>query len=247
MVTTVTYRELWLRGELAVGESRDRSPDETGYFPVEFVERVRVLAGHLEVKGGRERRLVDCLFVRPSLRSCLGEDSLAVSRRLGIPWAWEFRRKAELTGQRRRRGEEPCFEFAVREDHGDLLVFPDALSSGLQERTAGGWAIVVGVQQDEHAALAWNPKRGRLNRPLDSASDRDLSSGNPHRRWRQQIRHAEFDGEPVQKLGQRGHFTVALDDRGDGGRSPCITHVRGSVSSEIRGESWLPRMSSPKV
>lgn len=44
-------------------------PEETGDLAVELVERVRVLASHLQIEGGCERRLIDCFLVGLSLKA----------------------------------------------------------------------------------------------------------------------------------------------------------------------------------
>jgi hypothetical protein len=73
--------------------------EETGDLAVKLVERVGVLASHLQIEDGCERRLIDCFLVGLSLRSRLSEQALAVPRCLRVPWPRELGRKSELTRQ----------------------------------------------------------------------------------------------------------------------------------------------------
>jgi hypothetical protein len=61
------------------------------------------------------------------------------------------------------------------------------------------------------------------------------------------VRHSELSGDPLQQPRDCSDLAVALDYRGNRRRIPSRVHVPGSASRAPCGESWLPRIRSPRV
>jgi hypothetical protein len=88
-----------------------------------------------------------------------------------------------------------------------------------------GWTVIVSVKEDEYASVPRHPHSGCLNCSLNTPCTNDASARFPLRCWCAQVCNTKFGSYPVQQLGERADFTVALNYSGNGYRGVAGSHV----------------------
>jgi hypothetical protein len=164
---------------------------------------------------------------------------------------WEPKLAREGAGRR----QEPRLELSVGQDDLDLAVWTRGLCELEELGPLLGWAIVVGVQEDQDAAVGLGAPREHVERAVE------LVWSLEHLAARQAIGRQDLNPrlggealrEAAQEDGERLHLAVALDDRSElaGGHGASLGYASGIWAGLMRAcgsiQSCCARSISPPV